>query len=186
MERLLWGLLPHWARDPRMGRMTYNARSETAPGKPSFRDAWRHRRCLVPVTGWYEWQDGRLPSGRITKTRYLISRADHALFFLGGLWESNGQVARDETLSFSIVTLRATPFVAEIHNADPLDPRMPLIVPRAFQERWLDPELADPAQVSSLVAACGEAVRGLEEEALAAVPRPREKPPSAQGSLIDY
>ena len=137
---LHWGLIPHWAKDRAIGYKTINARAESVAAKPAFRTAFRQRRCLVPATGFYEWQ--AQPGG---KQPYLIHLKGGALFAFAGLWESwNGP--QGELRSFSVITTAANALMSRIHE------RMPVIVARENYARWLDPALQDPAAIQSLIA----------------------------------
>ena len=128
LSMLRWGLVPGWAKDPRIGHKLINARSETAREKPSFRAAFATRRCLVPTGGFYEWKrEGR------AKQPWLIGMKDRGPFAFAGLWERwfapGGGAEAMET--FTILTTTANETVAPIHH------RMPVIlVPEAFSP-WL-------------------------------------------------
>jgi len=140
-----WGLVPSWANDPDMGARMINARSETVAAKPSFREAFRHRRCLIPADGYYEWQkEGR------RKQPHFFHRADHQPFAFAGLWESwtdpqSGQ-SREST---TILTRAANDVTRPIHD------RMPVILEVEDYERWLDPRLTDQDSLQSLVMSPG-------------------------------
>ncbi len=142
---MTWGLIPSWSRDRTGGQI--NARSETAAEKPSFRDAYRHRRCLVPTDGFYEWQ--KIAGG---KQPYWISRADGAPFVFAGLWESWSDGQSAEIVSFTILTTEASEALRPIHH------RMPVIVGAQDFNLWLDPgetpstELFAPEQAPQLQA----------------------------------
>jgi putative SOS response-associated peptidase YedK len=126
---LYWGLVPSWAREKSIGARMINARAETLGEKPSFRSAYRRRRCLVLADGYYEWQR----SGAV-KQPYFITLADHEPFGMAGLWESWRDPAGGEPLeSCCIVTTRAAPEIAHVHD------RMPVIIPAGQREEWLDP-----------------------------------------------
>ena len=140
LRSLHWGLIPHWSRDRSIAFKTTNARGETAATRPAFRAAFRHRRCLVPATGYYEW---KTIAGK--KQPYLIALAGGALFAMAGLWEA-WQGPEGEVRSFSIVTTAPSELAATIHD------RMPVILPRAQYDRWLDPNLTDSAQIQPLIA----------------------------------
>ncbi len=123
---LRWGLVPRWAKDPSIGARMNNARAETVAAKPSFREAYRRRRCLLPADGFFEWkaEDGR-------KQPYYITPADGGLFAFAALWETwNGPPGPLETCA--IVTTDANEAMAAVHE------RMPVIVPRGEYARWLD------------------------------------------------
>ncbi len=129
---MTWGLIPAWSRRPRMGGSgQINARSETAAEKPTFRAAYRQRRCLVPADGFYEWQ--KVEGG---KQPYWISRADDAPFVFAGLWETWSAGQTGEIVSFTILTTVAAEVLRPIHH------RMPVIVGAENSAAWLDPSRA--------------------------------------------
>ncbi len=123
-----WGLVPAWWNRPlkEMKFSTFNARSETAATSRVFRSAYRHRRCLVPVSGYYEWSG---PRGH--KTPYAIGCRNRRWFCLGGLWEQTA-IAGETIDSFSILTTTPNELMAKLHN------RMPVIVHPGDYGRWLD------------------------------------------------
>ena len=128
LAMLYWGLVPSWAREKAIGARMINARSETLAEKPSFRAAYRRRRCLVLADGWYEWQR----SGAV-KQPYYIGFASGEPFGMAGLWESWRDPASGEPLeSCCIVTAPAAPELAFVHD------RMPVIIPAAEHAAWLD------------------------------------------------
>lgn len=120
-----WGLVPRWAKDPSLGARMNNARAETVAEKPSFREAFRRRRCLLPASGFYEWKlEGRL------KQPYYIHPAAGELFALAGLWERwEGPGGPLETCA--VITTEPNAVMAPIHE------RMPVIVDPADYGRWL-------------------------------------------------
>src|SRR5688500_5045345 len=124
---LRWGLVPHWESDPKSGARRINARAETLLAKPSFRDAFQSRRCLIPADGFYEW----LRTGR-ARVPMLIRRPDARPFAFAGLWEC-WKGGEDRPFSCTIITAPPTPLLATIHA------RMPLILPPLEQQQWLDP-----------------------------------------------
>ena len=130
-QRLLqpfgWGLIPRWAKDPRIGSKAFNARAETVATKPMFRQAFRKHRALVPVDGFYEWR--RSESG---KQPFFFSRADGELTVFAGLWEC-WEREGNGLYPCSNITTDAGEDMEDVHD------RMPVILePRAWQE-WLDP-----------------------------------------------
>lgn len=135
-----WGLIPRWAKDRSIGYKTTNARGETAATRPAFRAAFRHRRCLVPANGYYEW---KTVAG--SKQPYLIGLAGGTLFAMAGLWES-WQGPQGEVRSFTIITTAPSELAATIHD------RMPAIIPRSQYQRWLDPHRIDPEQIQPMIA----------------------------------
>jgi len=126
---LYWGLVPSWAKEKAIGARMINARAETLTEKPSFRSAFRRRRCLVLADGYYEWQR----SGTV-KQPYFIAFDGGAPFGMAGLWERWRDPLSGEPLeSCCIVTTSPAPAVAHVHD------RMPVIVPRDAYAEWLDP-----------------------------------------------
>lgn len=126
-----WGLVPSWSKAMGKSAPLINARSETVADKPSFRSAFRQRRCLIPATGYYEWRSD--PSG---KQPFHITPADGGVMALAGLWESWTDPARADApplLSFALMTTRPTDELAAIHD------RMPVILAPANYTAWLDP-----------------------------------------------
>ena len=128
LEVLRWGLIPPWADDPQIGSRMINARSETAPEKPSFRRAFRERRCLIPADGFYEW---RRTNG--AKQPYYIHMEGGHPFAFAGLWESWDKGGEGEVRTCTILTTRANALVDEIHE------RMPVILAPDAYDVWLDP-----------------------------------------------
>jgi putative SOS response-associated peptidase YedK len=137
---LRWGLIPHWATDPAIGNRLINARAETAAGKPSFRDAFRRRRCLVPANGFFEWkkQGG-------TKEPYYLHLRDGRPFAFAGLWERWLGPSDQPVETCTILTTDANDLVRSIHD------RMPVILPSDAYARWLDPQLQDPEMLQPLL-----------------------------------
>ncbi len=132
IAQLRWGLVPAWAKDNKMSTRRINARAETVHTKPSFGAAFRSRRCLVPVNGWFEW----LPTGR-GKQPYFLALADGSLPSFAALWEHWSRDG-DSLESFAIITTAASPALADIHRRQPA-----IIDPDRFDE-WLDPTSSVP------------------------------------------
>jgi putative SOS response-associated peptidase YedK len=127
LAMLHWGLVPSWAREKSIGARMINARAETLGEKPSFRSAYRRRRCLVLANGWYEWQR----SGSVKQPFYL-SFSDREPFGMAGLWESWRDPESGELLeSCCIVTVPAAPELEHVHH------RMPAIIAEAQRDEWL-------------------------------------------------
>jgi len=131
----LFGLLPHWAKDLKLARHTYNARSETVAEKPSFRDAWRQaQHCIIPVEAIFE-PDWR--SGRAVATR--ISSADGEPMGLAGLWSSWRAPGGERIWSYTMLTINAAEHPLMRHFYKPEDEkRMVVVLPRAAYLDWLD------------------------------------------------
>ena len=131
-----WGLIPSWARDQSIGARLTNARSETVLTKPSFRDSFRRRRCLIPATGFYEWTT----SGKRKQPHYIRLPSNEP-FGIGGLWDSwEHNNERIETCT--ILTCNANEAMQHLH------PRMPVVIQPKRYDVWLDPatELEDLSQ----------------------------------------
>ena len=149
---LRWGLIPSWAKEPRSGPPLINARSETLAEKPTFRTAFRRRRCLIPADGFYEWQ--KPPGGAVRgkKQPFYIHRRDDQPFAFAGLWES--WTAQDsEPLTIESCTIVTT---AANQTLQPLHDRMPVILAPGDYALWLDPAVEEPAAVAHLLAPCGD------------------------------
>ena len=128
-----FGLVPHWAKDPKVGYKMINARGETVDRLPSFREAYRKRRCLVVTDGFFEWQTVDI-TGKGPKQPFVIRRPDERPFAFAGIhecWRSQDGKRRIE--SFAIVTTTANARLAPIH------PRMPVVLPAEAYEPWLNP-----------------------------------------------
>ena len=142
LELLRFGLIPPWAKEPREGTRFINARAETVAKQPAFREAFRSRRCLVVVSGFYEWQ----VRGK-KKQPFFVHREDGKPFALAGLWATwrahDGQVVD----SCSVITRVPSSMLAVVHD------RMPVVLAPTDYDRWIDPETPDPA---SLLEGLGE------------------------------
>ena len=139
LEMLRWGLIPSWADDPAVGNKMINARSETAAEKPSFRTAFRKRRCLILADGFYEWQ--KTNGG---KQPYYIRMEDGSPFAFAGLWESWDKYG-GEIRSCTILTTDANEMVGEVHH------RMPVILPPETYDLWLDPDMRETGLLLDLL-----------------------------------
>jgi putative SOS response-associated peptidase YedK len=129
-----WGLVPFWAKDPKFGYSTFNARAEEVPTKPAYREALKKRRCLVPADAFYEWQ--RLD--KKNKQPYAIALKSGEPYAFAGLWETWKPQAGSPLETFTILTTDPNELMQPIHN------RMPVILEPQDHERWLDP--GDPAR----------------------------------------
>jgi putative SOS response-associated peptidase YedK len=137
-----WGLIPSWAKDPAIGNRMINARAETLAEKPSFRTAYRKRRCLIVADGFYEWRkndDG-------SKTPMYIRMKDGALFGLAGLWEQWRDKESDEKIvSCTIITGTPNDLIKPLHH------RMAVILPPEHYETWLSRDIQDTAVLQDLL-----------------------------------
>lgn len=135
---LRWGLIPSWSKDPTIGAKLINARSETVAEKPSFRSAFKQRRCLILADGFYEW---RKQSGK--KQPFYFRLENGSPFAFAGLWERwDSEDSRLETCT--ILTTEANQTVAQVHD------RMPVILKADSYDRWLDPS-QPPALLQELL-----------------------------------
>lgn len=130
-----WGLIPFWAKDAKVGYSTINARIESASSKPAFREPWKRRRCLVPSSGYYEWQT--LADGK-SKQPWFVHSGQWPLLMFAGLWD-RWRGPDGDIDSYSIITQPAAGPITQIHD------RMPLILPPALYLAWLQ---GDPAVVA--------------------------------------
>ncbi len=135
-----WGLIPYWAKDPRIGQKLINARAETVAVKPSFRHSLRRRRCLVPADGFYEW---RAHNGR--KQPFRVVLAAGGVFAFAGLWDRWTSPEGEEVYSCTILTTDANDRIRPIHD------RMPVILPPEDYDLWLDPGVQEPEAVLPLL-----------------------------------
>jgi len=149
LEVLKWGLIPSWAKDPKIGNRMINARVETVDSKPAFRRLLQARRCVVLADGFYEWK--AIPGGKIPTH---IRPPGQALIGFAGLWDLWKDPKGDEIKSCTILTTEARGPVKEVHE------RMPVILPREAWSAWIGVEKADPAKLMDLVRAAP--VPGLE------------------------
>ena len=137
---LRWGLVPSWSKGPDNRYSMINARAETVDTKPAYRNAFKHRRCLIPAEGFYEWKK----TGR-TKTPFLIRRTDGAPFGMAGLWEKWHSKDGETLASCTIIVTDANAPVRELHD------RMPVILARKDYAGWLDPENKDTEGLLSIL-----------------------------------
>lgn len=127
---LRWGLIPSWAKDAKIGAKMNNARGETVAEKPSFRTAFKRRRCIVPMAGFYEWK--ATPAGKVP---HYFSMLNEEQFAVAGLWERwPGTDGAEPIESFTVITTSANAIMEPIHD------RMPVILPTDAIDAWLDPE----------------------------------------------
>jgi putative SOS response-associated peptidase YedK len=138
LDPLRWGLIPYWCSDPKGGRKPINAKAETVATLPTFRDAYRLRRCIIPVDGFFEWKAIR---GQKAKQPYAIAMKNGEPFGIAGLWENWKEPgSRERIRTFAIITTPANELVADIHD------RMPAILSSGDYDRWLS-EDPDPGEL---------------------------------------
>jgi putative SOS response-associated peptidase YedK len=175
---LHWGLVPHWMKErPRDARMI-NARSETVADKPSFRDSFRKRRCLVPADGFFEWKAG--PGG---KQPYLIRMRSGAPFAIAGIWAQWTGGEGDPLESCALLTTTPNELMAPIHD------RMPVLLGQENWDAWLDTAGADPQRLQEmLVPAPADAMEAIAVSRWVNSPRnddPRCLEPHPRETLFD-
>ncbi len=145
LEPRIWGLVPHFAKDPAIGSRLINARCESVATRPAFRDAFRRRRCLVPADGFYEWQP--LP-GRTRRRPHHLHLPERALFAFAGLFERwrGGEEDGEPLDTCTLLTTEAGERVRALHD------RMPVILDPSAYAAWLDPGCGDPETLLALLA----------------------------------
>jgi putative SOS response-associated peptidase YedK len=169
LEKLRWGLVPSWSKDPSRGII--NARAETAHEKPSFRRAFRERRLLVLADGYYEWRKDEGGG----KTPFYFRMQDGSPFAFAGLWEAwRPRGGGEELRTCALLTTRPNALGAAVHD------RMPVILPPDAYDLWLDPDLRDPEPLRDLL-------RPYPEERMEAYPVSRRvnSPRSEGPSLVE-
>jgi putative SOS response-associated peptidase YedK len=137
-----WGLIPSWSKDPTIGDRMINARAESLAEKPSFRNAYRRRRCLILADGFYEWKQ---ISGTRTKQPFYIRLKNKQPFAFAGLWELWNSPDGSEIRSCTIITTQPNTLLEPIHN------RMPVILPADAYTRWITPEDCSAIQLNGLL-----------------------------------
>ncbi|MBD3672131.1 MAG: SOS response-associated peptidase [Planctomycetaceae bacterium] len=131
-EMMHWGLIPHWAKDRKLAARMINARGETVSEKPSFRESFKRKRCLIPADGFYEWKD----IGAKYKQPYHITMVEEQPFAMAGLWSEWTDPDSGEAIeSCTIITTEANSLMNELHE------RMPVILPPEDWGDWLSPEM---------------------------------------------
>jgi putative SOS response-associated peptidase YedK len=131
-----WGLVPYWSKDDKIAYSTINAKAETLATSPTFREAFKRRRCLIPLDGFYEWQALNARS----KQAYAVSLKSSKLFAVAGLWDRwRDKVSGQALETFTLITTDPNELMEPFHN------RMPVIVRAADYERWMAP--ADPERL---------------------------------------
>jgi putative SOS response-associated peptidase YedK len=173
LRELRWGLVPRWAKDPKAGNRMINLRAETVAAKPSWKSSLARRRCIIPIDGFYEWQDQG--KGRRKQPFYITARDEKPLA-LAGLWATwrdpasakggEGDQASgagnepaggpdDELWTCTILTTTANQLMASVHH------RMPVILPPEAWDAWLDPGNTDVEQLAGLLAPAPEELLAL-------------------------
>ena len=152
---LRWGLIPAWAKDQALGRKLFNARAETLAEKPSFKNAFKNRRCLIPADGFYEWTGEK---GQKRAVRFSLRSREP--FAFAGLYETWRSPSGEPIGTCTIVTTEPNGLISPLHD------RMPAILPQEKEAFWLDPAVRDPALLRPLLVPYPEAEMCSEGTAL--------------------
>jgi len=146
IELFRWGLVPSWAKSLEAAAKysLINARGEEIAEKRSYSQPFKRRRCVIPLSGFFEWK-----RGGAQKSPFAIHRTDRRILSVAGVWERWQPEGQPDPLhTFSIVTTRANTFMADIHD------RMPVILAEHEIEHWLDPEVHEPERLTPLLRPC--------------------------------
>jgi len=135
-----WGLIPSWAKDRKVSYKMINARGETLGEKPSFKDAYRKRRCLIPADGFYEWKK----EGKQKIPNYIRMKSNK-VFAFAGIWENWISPEQEKITSCTIITTSPNSLMEQIHN------RMPVILPQEHFEKWLNSEPVNRDELDPLL-----------------------------------
>jgi len=141
-DYFVWGLIPSWAKDPKIGNNLINARADSLAQKPAFRSAYKYHRCLIFADGFFEWQS---QPGVKTKVPYYIRLKSEKPFAFAGLWEHWQSPDGSEIKSATIITTEPNELTGKIHN------RMPVILPESAFSQWLDPAPKNAANLQNLL-----------------------------------
>lgn len=140
MGYLKWGLISSWAKDNKMASKMINARSETVDTKPSFKKAFQHKRCIIPMDSFFEWKrEGN------SKTPMRIKMKDDSLFGVAGLWDTWKSPLGEAIHTCTILTTTPNELMIDIHD------RMSVILPKMSQSIWLNPNIHDSKQLKTLL-----------------------------------
>lgn len=143
VEGLRWGLIPNWAKDDSIGNKLINARAETLAEKPSFRDAFKNKRCIIPASGFYEWQK----ASKGAKQPFYFYLKDKEVFGFAGLYEEwLDRETGEQIETCTIITTEANKVLEPIHE------RMPVILKPKDYDQWLDAKAKDTGKLEKLLA----------------------------------
>lgn len=141
-----WGLIPSWSKDDKIAQHTFNARAETVAAKPSFRSAFKRRRCIIPISAFFEWQP--MP-GQKKKRKLRFSSPERIPLAIAGLWERWVRPeSGDSVESYTVITTAANSMMAKIHD------RMPVILSKEDWDTWLNPAIEATPLLQSMLAPC--------------------------------
>lgn len=166
LQSFHWGLIPSWAKERKIGNKMINARSETIAQKPAFKGVFKKRRCIIPMDGFYEWAAGVeggpvTKAGKLVKRPHYIHRADGDPLAVAGIWAVWRDKEEDPNgpwlHSASVVTTSANEFMSQIHD------RMPVILPSAMWDMWLDPTNDQIDMLSALLVPAPENLLTMHE-----------------------
>jgi putative SOS response-associated peptidase YedK len=174
LRELRWGLVPRWSTDPKSGNRMINMRAETVRDKPTWRRTLGSKRCIIPIDGFYEWQDQG--KGKRKQPFYIAARDGQPLA-LAGLWATwRDPDGGDELWTCTILTTTANKLMASVHH------RMPVILLPESWDAWLDPENKDVDQLAALLEPAPEELLALWPVDQA-VGNPRNNGPELQQPL---
>ena len=168
LQSFHWGLVPVWAKERKIGQKMINARSETIAEKPAFKGVFKKHRCIIPMDGFYEWAPGVeggpvTKAGKLAKRPHFIHRADGEPLAVAGIWSAWRDKAADPggpwLHSASVVTTAANEFMSDIHD------RMPVILPSAMWDMWLDPTNQQIDMLAGLLVPAPEGLLEMHEVA---------------------
>lgn len=153
LELMQWGLIPAWSKEAKTTYSTINARVETVATSSTYRKPLRHQRCLVPATGFYEWQVIGGKSGRGARQPFYFTLADERsndssaeqIFAFAGLYDVWRGPDGRELHTYTIITTGGNDLVLPVHE------RMPVILPREVEQRWLDPTITEPDKLLQML-----------------------------------
>jgi len=151
LTSLRWGLVPNWAKDPRIGSKLINARAEAISQRPAYRSLLESRRVLLPFSGFYEWQSSD-PSKSVRRQPFYFTRCDGAPLVFAGLWDEWADAEGKPIASCTIITTRANEMMAAFHH------RMPVILAETSWEEWLGPRPLAGERLEQLLAPAAEDV----------------------------
>lgn len=152
LQSISWGLIPSWVKDLSKTKALINARSESLAEKPSFKVSLKRRRCIVPADGFYEWKKtaaGNQP--------FYIHAADEGILAFAGLWDEWKNEEGDSLRTFCLITSAANTFMSVVHD------RMPVILSRESEDKWLDPAIRSPEILLPLLGPCPENLLQMHE-----------------------
>jgi putative SOS response-associated peptidase YedK len=144
ISRMFWGLIPHWAKDQSYGYKTINARAETIAQLPTFRTPLRHKRCIVPATGFYE--PDKIHNAKPPYPWHYFILKDQPIFGFAGLYDVwKDRETGKEIYSYTIITTTPNEIVGEVHD------RMPVILERELEEDWLNPDIIEAEKLLNML-----------------------------------